>query len=100
MYIGAFGSVDSLDKLGGEVWSGSGISLLTAPEWSSEQVAHWLQRVGLGKHSDGATEKGFSGRQLMELDSGKIKVRCILPVESGVRGEGEVGERDWECIAR
>lgn len=72
--VGAFGSVDSLDKLGGEVWSSSGISFLTAPEWSSEQVAQWLQRVGLGKHSEGATEKGFSGKQLIELDSGRIKV--------------------------
>lgn len=75
------GSVDSLDKLDGEAWSGSGMSLLTAPEWSCDQVAQWLHRVGLGKFSDGAKEKGFTGKQLMELDSGKIKVsRVTLPV--------------------
>lgn len=78
------------------MWSSSGLSFLTAPEWSPEQVSHWLQHVGLGKHSEGATEKGFNGRQLMDLDTGKIKVRCTLPSSgSGGEGKGEGGGEWW-----
>ena len=66
-------STESLDKLDDDGVD-PGIPLLTVPDWSVDLVAQWMDGVKLGKYSSAVKEKNFTGKQLLECESGKLKV--------------------------
>ncbi|XP_066517065.1 neurabin-1 [Hoplias malabaricus] len=43
------------------------------PEWTVQQVCHWLMGMNMEQHTAEFTAKGVDGKQLMELDSSKLK---------------------------
>jgi hypothetical protein len=63
-------SMDSLDKLDRD---NLGLSLLTVPDWSVDLVVQWMESAGLGKFNQSLRERGLTGKQLLECDSGKVK---------------------------
>ena len=44
-------------------------------EWSSDQVATWLTKIGLGQHRQTFQDEGVQGVMLFDLDSSRLKVR-------------------------
>ncbi|KAJ3592440.1 hypothetical protein NHX12_007567 [Muraenolepis orangiensis] len=43
------------------------------PEWTNQQVCHWLMGMNMDQYTPEFTEKGVDGQQLMDLDSDKLK---------------------------
>uniref|UniRef100_A0A3B1J3L0 Neurabin-1 n=1 Tax=Astyanax mexicanus TaxID=7994 RepID=A0A3B1J3L0_ASTMX len=58
------------------------------PEWTNQQVCHWLMGMNMDQYIAEFTAKGVDGKRLMELDSSKLK-------ELGVSSH-----RDRSCIKR
>ena len=44
-------------------------------EWSSDQVAAWLSKIGLGHHKQAFQDEGVQGFMLFDLDGSRLKVR-------------------------
>ncbi|CAM9854836.1 unnamed protein product [Lampetra fluviatilis] len=45
----------------------------TVPEWTPEQVSQWLAQLGMEQHVEAFTTQGVDGKQLLQLDSTKLK---------------------------
>ncbi|KAG7282245.1 hypothetical protein CRUP_038413, partial [Coryphaenoides rupestris] len=43
------------------------------PEWTNQQVCHWLMGMNMDQYTPEFTAKGVDGQQLMQLDSDKLK---------------------------
>lgn len=43
-------------------------------EWTNQQVSRWLMGMNMDQYIAEFTAKGVDGRQLMEMDSSKLKV--------------------------
>ena len=52
----------------------TGLPLSQIPEWSSDQVAKWFESVHLETYANSVREKNLTGKQLIDLDTGKLKV--------------------------
>ncbi|CAL8370064.1 unnamed protein product [Arctogadus glacialis] len=44
------------------------------PEWTNQQVCHWLMGMNMDQYTPEFTAKAVDGQQLMQMDSDKLKV--------------------------
>ncbi|XP_055086419.1 neurabin-1 isoform X2 [Periophthalmus magnuspinnatus] len=48
------------------------------PEWTTQQVCHWLMGLNMDQYTPEFTAKGVDGQQLLHLDSDKLKALGVL----------------------
>jgi len=46
--------------------------------WTSDHVAAWLMKIGLGHYQQMFTDKGIQGFMLFDLDGVKLKVGGLI----------------------
>jgi hypothetical protein len=52
--------------------------VLCVHEWTPEDVAQWLEGLGLGEYKDAFIRNDIQGPELLHLERRDLKVRCTV----------------------